>query len=59
MSDHKCENCQEGEEYKDTGLCHDCNDMNFLKKACFATAFLVTTGTIYGAILLMLMSKST
>ena len=57
--DHKCTNCNEGEQYKDTDYCQDCNEINFLKKAFFTAAFIVSSGTLYGVILLMLLSKST
>ena len=54
---HKCENCNEGETYKDTEFCKDCNEMTFLKNFLFAGAFGMTCLFLLLSIVVLIMSK--
>ena len=54
----KCTKCHEGEEVHDTGLCQDCNDMKGLKTFFYVSTFVMSAMFVYGALFVLLLSKS-
>lgn len=53
----KCTNCHEG-EIKESGLCQDCNDMKSLKTFFYINTFVLSAMFVYGALVVLLISKS-